>query len=99
MHTSELTEAERARFDMAMTAIGEMPHEDQLALLEAAVAVAIRQDSDPANADLDTWARGLLATIRLSASKAYLASIDGHHAPDRPLGKVTASAILAAVQR
>jgi hypothetical protein len=80
MHTSELTEAERARFDVAMSAISEMPHEAQLALVEAAVAAAIRHDADPASADLNAWARGLLATIRLSGSKAYLAPIDGHHA-------------------
>jgi len=67
-----------------MTVISEMPHEDQLAIVEAAVAAAIRHDSEPQNADLSA---GLLSTIRLWGSKAHRASIDGHHAPDRLCGR------------
>ena len=99
MHPSQFTESEQTRFDLAMDLVSQLRPEEQLGLVEAAVAAAIHHDSAGDEAELARWARGLLTTLRLHGSKAYRAAVEGHQAPERPLLTVSATTILAAVDR
>lgn len=97
MHLNELNDEERESFDRAMDTVRSMRHEEQLAIIEHAVATSIRYANIGKDQILTDWARGLLTTLRLNASKAFREA--SQHAPDLSLPGVSAKELLAGLRR
>lgn len=99
MHKDELDEQERSSFDRAMETVRLMPPEDQYSLIEHAVATSIRYATTRKDQVLVEWAQGVLATVRMNASKVYLAAAAGHQAPDLRRPGISAKDLLAGLRR
>ena len=82
-----------------MDSVRHMAPEEQFALIEHAVATSIRYATTRKDDVLIDWAREMLTSMRLAASKAYQAAAAGHRSPGRRLPGISAKDLLSGLHR